>query len=310
MTRIISTPVWKNINPLLNSKVLNKICIAYVTSSTLSLKKGDILVCDASISAIKSGMTSAAALQHYSKKGVKIYSNDSLHSKFLVTDKFIVVGSANLSENSYKYLLETAIITYESQAISQAAALFHQILDDYRTVIIDGNRLEELTGIKVEKNAWNGTKRNPLKISLGETCWFLRCFPLSERISDRLEQKNEEVRGKINSNSNINYGTINLLRWKADSQFGRQVRIGDLIIMRFGEKGTERSSVYPPSTVLAIEPDGDHVLIYHDGTRNDRDKTAYGKFKKDLKSLGIKSGFSGRIMKVKNEELNKIKSIW
>ena len=85
MERILTDNVWKQIASLARACKRRSAALAYVsTDNYVSFKKGDILVCDASDAAIKSGETSAAILARYYKKGVQLYSRTSLHAKVLV----------------------------------------------------------------------------------------------------------------------------------------------------------------------------------------------------------------------------------
>src|SRR2546426_12755134 len=95
MENFLTGDIWREVNKLLAKRQEKIACIAYVTSDNLHLTKGDILICDASNFAIKFGETSAKTLDTYFKRGVKLFINQQLHSKLLLTDNFLVVGSAN-----------------------------------------------------------------------------------------------------------------------------------------------------------------------------------------------------------------------
>ena len=112
MEQFLTGDIWKGVNKLFAKRQKKIACIAYVTSDKLKLTKGDILICDASNFAIKFGMTSIAkTLDTYFKNGVELYSKENLHSKLLLTDKFLVIGSANLSKNSAEILTESSVVT-------------------------------------------------------------------------------------------------------------------------------------------------------------------------------------------------------
>jgi hypothetical protein len=118
MEQLLSGDIWAQVNKILKKEKEKIACIAYVTSAELQLTKGDTLICDASTYSIKCGTTSATTLNKYYKRGVKIYCNQQLHSKLLLTDNFLVIGSANLSESSAKNLVESSIVTYNDISIS------------------------------------------------------------------------------------------------------------------------------------------------------------------------------------------------
>jgi hypothetical protein len=74
--------------------------IAYVTKRLLDLRRGDILVCDASEHSVGLGQTDPKVLLGYLKKGVSIWSQPGLHAKAIARGQVAVVGSANSSNAS------------------------------------------------------------------------------------------------------------------------------------------------------------------------------------------------------------------
>jgi len=74
--------------------------IAYVTKRLLNLCRGDILVCDASVLAVKAGQTDPKVLLAYLRRGVSVWSHPDLHAKAVVRGRVAVVGSANSSNAS------------------------------------------------------------------------------------------------------------------------------------------------------------------------------------------------------------------
>jgi len=85
--------------------------VAYVTDAKLlPLRKGDLLVTDASDPSIAGGRTSAETLLHYFNKGVQLFSLSALHAKILVLDDWAVVVSANASQQSASVYIEAALV--------------------------------------------------------------------------------------------------------------------------------------------------------------------------------------------------------
>ena len=77
--------------------------IAYVgldATKIMPLRRGDVLVCNASDAAIKQGSTSAIALEKLLRRGVKIFNEPNLHGKVVVFPMKAFVGSANVSRRS------------------------------------------------------------------------------------------------------------------------------------------------------------------------------------------------------------------
>src|SRR5881394_1776589 len=111
MQKLLTGDIWKKVNEIVAIDQNKIVAIAYVTSVNLQLKKGDVLICNASESAIKNGETSAKTLEDYLNKGVEIYTHSTLHCKIFLSNDYLVLGSANLSNNSAERLVESAVIT-------------------------------------------------------------------------------------------------------------------------------------------------------------------------------------------------------
>jgi len=149
--KFITNNIWKEVNNLISSNCIKKkkACIAYVTSSILNLNEGDILICDASESSIKNGNTSAKALKTYLSQGVENYSLEQLHSKFLLSEDYFVIGSSNLSENSAESLIESAVFTENKILISEASIFFIKLINISDK--INHKKIEELLSIQINK---------------------------------------------------------------------------------------------------------------------------------------------------------------
>jgi len=129
MEKFITEDVWNEVNNLIskyNSKKLA--CISYVSTSNLNLIKSDVLICDASENSINQGHTSVKALKTYLELGVEIFSLEELHSKLLVSGDYLVIGSANLSENSAENLIESAIITNNKSLINETITFVNMLI--------------------------------------------------------------------------------------------------------------------------------------------------------------------------------------
>lgn len=308
MIKVVETPVWKQFLAEYKLKGQIKACIAYVTDPSLPLSKGDILFCDASVERIASGSTTASALKSYFDRGVLIYSNQYLHAKFLVSDNYALVGSANFSKNS-KNLREAALVTSDMVAISQCKALCIHYIEDTYTEIIDRERLEQLLKIKVQRTprqAVPGVKNG----ELGKSAWYLRCFPLKDSAYSKFEDAHENAKVIYSRKYNLESDDIHFLRWPARREFGKVCKRGDVLLMRWGQLGSRKSVVYPPSAVLGVVYDGNDVLIFHDGSNSEERKLSYSSFKEKIKKMGITKGYNARIMKVSVSDLDNIRSIW
>ena len=86
----------------------------------LPLRRGSFLVVDASDAAVKSGQTCPASLRTMLKRGVFVYSCEGLHAKVFVFDSAAYVGSANVSGNSEKNLIEAIVATKQRATVASA----------------------------------------------------------------------------------------------------------------------------------------------------------------------------------------------
>ena len=86
----------------------------------LPLKSGSMLVVDASIETVSAGGTSPTALRTMLRRGVRIFSAQSLHAKVIAFDERAFVGSANASNNSARYLIEAVAAFDEPVMIASA----------------------------------------------------------------------------------------------------------------------------------------------------------------------------------------------
>ncbi|MGP8216392.1 MAG: phospholipase D-like domain-containing protein [Bacteroidia bacterium] len=131
--------ILKNIWPILTREVKRSaskcfVGVAYFGQNgarMLPLKKGSILVVDASERALKAGQTCPNELLNLYHKGVHIYSKEGLHAKLYLIGNILYCGSANVSGNSENYLTECLLRTKDKKAIA-----------DTKTFILSLCRLE------------------------------------------------------------------------------------------------------------------------------------------------------------------------
>ena len=105
--------------------------IGYVSEGAidyLPLKKGDVLVCDASTGSIRNGSTNPQALLPFLNRGVKVFSKQGLHAKVVITRRRAFVGSANASSNSALRLFEATLDTTNSVEIAELRSFVHEMM--------------------------------------------------------------------------------------------------------------------------------------------------------------------------------------
>ena len=110
----IDEDIWKTIDTTM-SGIKNKkyAAIAYIAEDgdtfLNTFKSGDLILCNASKGALKSGATSPIALKKLLDRGVSLFSRPDLHAKVVVAKSTVVLGSMNASWNSANYLKEAAV---------------------------------------------------------------------------------------------------------------------------------------------------------------------------------------------------------
>lgn len=89
-------------------------------ASLLRLGRGDRLIVDMSLAAVRAGATDPREVEKLIRRGVQAFTRRNLHAKTVVTDKFVISGSANVSKRSQDVLDEAAIMTNDRAAMRRA----------------------------------------------------------------------------------------------------------------------------------------------------------------------------------------------
>jgi phosphatidylserine/phosphatidylglycerophosphate/cardiolipin synthase-like enzyme len=121
---------WKTIPEIIKASKHTDVAVAYLGSDgakLLPLKKGDRLVVDMSPATVKSGTTNPFEIEKLIKRGVKVFARRNLHAKVILTDKALLVGSANISKNSRNNLDEVAIFTTDPVTMQRSTDFIEQI---------------------------------------------------------------------------------------------------------------------------------------------------------------------------------------
>ena len=120
----------KSVWPIIKSQIKSTkksqqifVAIAYVgvdAAEIMPLRRGDVLVCNASDAAVKQGSTSARALGTFLNRGVQIFNEPRLHGKVVTFPKRVFVGSANVSTRSRDVLYEAVLETTDPKTIGSS----------------------------------------------------------------------------------------------------------------------------------------------------------------------------------------------
>jgi hypothetical protein len=307
MRKLVTGDVWSQVNRLLRGRALRVACIAYVTSTKLKLRKGDVLICDASRYAVKFGETSARTLQFYFKKGVQIYSNSSLHSKLLISDTILVVGSSNLSRSSAERLIETAVITDDKSLNSQAKAFIHNLTKE--SMPITGRTIRELLKIKVLKRHLPTKMKSATRTKeFGSKYWFVPVVPIGERAEAKIKDKVEQATKRISNREKIDPDDISFIQWPSNSVIGKQSKEGDQLVIKWSNKANTRTEVYPPTTILEKEMNGSSVIMYYNDTLSG-EPISWSKFKRSIASMDLRKSFA-KTSSLSEDEMKDMNTLW
>ena len=131
MSVYINREPWKAITPRVEAATQRVVAaMGYVGDGAhklLPLAKGDLLVCDLSESAVKSGATNPEAILDFLKAKVTVRSRQGLHAKVVVLGRRAYVGSNNASDHSAKKLIEAAIETTDSSEVKKLRKFVEQL---------------------------------------------------------------------------------------------------------------------------------------------------------------------------------------
>lgn len=120
---LLSDDIWPSITSAAKDSCCH-VAVAYVGRNApelLPLKKGSILVCDFSRSALERGLTNPDAIRAYLKAGVEVHSWENLHAKVFSFGDVAYVGSCNASYNSANVLTEAAVRVTDPKTVNDVS---------------------------------------------------------------------------------------------------------------------------------------------------------------------------------------------
>ena len=308
MDHLLVKDIWKQANGYLKGLSIRTAVIAYVTKPTLKLYGGDVLICDASKGAIEGGLTSAKTLNEYFQKGVKIYSVDNLHAKFVYTSKVIICGSSNLSSNT-ENLVECAVVSQNNTTISQAKAFVYGF--NHKNKPLTESELDTLLKIKVIKRPNTGGRtRRKKNYDFGNGFWIMRTNPMRNSLFEKEKQFVTPVQAEVAAANGVEEDEINHIRLSGKSRIKREVKIGDILFQIELNDLKTRINVYPPVTILRVQHRKEWSRIYHENNL-DHEKIPWSTFEKSLPHLNLdRKILKGTCRSLSNDEYLSLCTIW
>ena len=127
---ITNNELWSEIHDYVAKVQHVSVAVAYFGEDGANLpplKRGDNIVVDMSLGAIRQGVTNPRAVRTLMARGVRVFSRGSLHAKFIVAGRTLIASSANASHNSRSLLDEAGIITTDPTAVQRAVSFFEKL---------------------------------------------------------------------------------------------------------------------------------------------------------------------------------------
>jgi len=246
-TTFLQEGVWPAITATIGK--YRRPCLAAVAYAGLDapkllpLRRGSTLVVDASIAAMKSGLTHPDALRAFLERGIRIYSQQDLHAKVFVIGSKAVIGSTNASRSSAQRLIEAAVITSEASAVEDAqrfirSLCLHQLMPTEVERLATHYRPPRVPSADSPSHTKGRQKQSRQTVYVAQL----------ERIAYPREEKNqyteglEEARRRANNQSGYVVDSFRLTG-------GCHIERGHTVIQVLTEKnGTMRVS--PPARIL------------------------------------------------------------
>jgi hypothetical protein len=258
LQQILSLSLWESIRKLANKASPRLAAVAYVSTSELvKFGKGDLLVVDASDAVIKSGATSAAALNFFVRRGAEVVSVAGLHAKVLALGNTAVIGSANISESSEGDLIEAAVVTTSPSLVSGIKSFVFQLAEN--GAVVDQAFLSRISKLPVVRRCGPGGKRSSrLNIgALGGSTWIVGVHELADDAYPAEHEVAESGFAGAQEKRTYRNFQVSWIRFVGDGNFRKQAKEGDLIIQVWrplGPRGVVE--VFPHATILLRQDEG------------------------------------------------------
>jgi hypothetical protein len=288
MNEILSSTLWPRLKELAKTAHKKFAAVAYVTDDeVVKFGKGDVLVTDASDEAIKTGQTSAAVLTAAWRRKATIYSIPKLHSKLYIFDRYVIVGSANLSKSSQERI-EIALLTDHPTTVSASRLLIDRLKQD-RTPI-DEAFISHILGLPV-------TKHPPLTLGSDHkvdadilpTVWLVGLKPAREKEDEQAVV--EEGLGEAEKYVSQDDSSVSWIRFRGNSRFRRVAQRGDVVVRIWTEdrKGKPKAVYHHAPILLRKEDPAHNTAWFYVEDYPDAEETtlSWNQFRKLYSKIGI-----------------------
>ena len=247
--------LWDELRDKVKKAKSVKAAVAYLGSGgsdLLSLKKGDTLVVNMGMQTVKQGITSPKEVQRLMKRGVSVFSRTTLHAKFFICDKSLIVGSANISNNSQNVLDEAGSVTNCPQAVRRADDFFDKLCTEpvrpeYLKKCLAAYKPPKFNSDKVLKRG-----NRSQKIVVSAKLWFVGGLvrgdvpKVEKAAAERIESQAKNRLTKPNGTS------VDYTHYPSKTSCLENIRVGDWVVECVANADGKRF-VSAPSQVIGLE---------------------------------------------------------
>lgn len=312
MNRLLSHNLWPTISKLAKNSV-KRAAIAYVSSDEhIQFGDGDLLICDASTNAIKSGQTSAAVLKRAYDRDAQIYNLPGLHAKIILLNEKALIGSANASGSSANNLIEAGLLTDQPTIVATAQSFVNLLASQAEE--LNDQRLKKLLAIKVVKRPRQaGTAKSKIKTKVGgHRTWIIGT---TELLKDPPEDQGAVEEAVENSRERMSNPRSNVqwLRWTGTSTFRKECQQDDWLIQMWRPKGRKQPTwVYERMPVLdRLEFETATYFLYEEFPRSDSRAKSWIEFRKLAVRAGIKRQIKpGSQFEITENHADSLQALW
>lgn len=301
---VFTNRAWSKISKHLSRGTPKIAAVAYVSREPpLEFGDGDILICDASVSAIKNGETNAGILMAFKHNGARIYSCDNLHAKIMVCGRYAVVGSSNLSRSSEENLVEASLITDRRQVRGQILGLLHNLMNVSKE--LDEDEIEKLGDLPVLRHP---RRVRPKKIVRDSgTLYWVASVESVERIRDEEIPYVEKGEKMARERAESEKSEISWMRFSGKSAFRQKAKPGDIVLEIFREG--KRAYVTEPRPILYRQDQGKWTRFYLEES-DDQNQMSWSEFEKKLSKVGMAKITKNSTRNLTTRDSAIIESIW
>jgi len=229
--------------------------VAYVGrngAKLLKLKKGDRLVVDMSLAAVRQGVTHPKTIQTFMSRGVQVYSRAKLHAKIYIMDKALIVGSANVSDNSRNTLDEAAMLTTDAATIKRARAYFEQLCTEpvrkaYLDECIKEYRPPKFKAAREPAKPGKQKRKRACPAKLWIVAGLSVIGEMREAAQKSIDKREKQIQKKTNIKDELTW-----VRFPKRPAYLDALQVGDWVI-RITDRGKTREVDAPAQLVVPID---------------------------------------------------------